>query len=111
MFKIIEIVDWNVVKVFPDWNYSGYKGSEVILEGYDISNNEMPSVVSESICVQRLEGCFLGKEVNLITPAKIEEGRLKCVVKCDGSDISIYFPDYQKRKTNIFKRIYDRILN
>ena len=101
-FKVTEILGWNTIRVTPNWSYLDIIGSEVSISGYDISVTGLPIIVAEEICKNRLRDLFLGKNVKLAHPGVLLDSikndcTLRCSVFCEGTDISIYFPDFHKK--------------
>ncbi len=95
MFKVVEIIGGNLIKVSPLWllkqNGSDYKGDLVQISGLNTVPNEYLK--------HRLNALLLSRDVELINPSLIEynDGNIvSCNALIDKTDITYYFPELKK---------------
>ena len=90
LFKVLEIVDANTIKV-DDWQANGKEGNLVRVLGYDTSTEK----IDDSFFKNNLTKLLLGKEVKLVGAKEITEESGQWTVHCrvylNDIDISTYF--------------------
>ena len=93
MFKVIEIINGNTIRVAPGWIWGEYAGSIVKITGYDLTE------AYDSFAINKLNTLIKDKVVELkkvVSAEKKEEPKndiLNCAVILNDVDISQYFPE------------------
>ena len=87
LFKVVEIIDKERIKVSPLWAWNNKTGSIVNISQQLKINNEF--------FLKRLKTLLDNKEIELKNPIKADESSVHCYVFLDGINIKNYFPELQ----------------
>lgn len=94
-FKVIEILESNKIKVYPEWVLSRPNSEDIT--GDEISIQGISDSINESI-FKRLKTLLLGKTISVVSPFVKESGGQVFVggkVLLDDTDIVYYFPEFK----------------
>ncbi len=101
MFKLVEPISGNAIRITPAWNWNGVSGEIVKINGIDIHSTlpDQIKAIREEILKQRLVSLFQTFEFKLTNPLRVELFENKNAIKCDillnGVNIANYFPEYK----------------
>ncbi|NQX43062.1 hypothetical protein SAMN05421820_114113 [Pedobacter steynii] len=106
-FKVIEIVDIDVIKLSPDWKVieDGVEisGQTVKILGYTATRTEEFEV---EYTMDKLKILLLNKSVFLANPVLIPDdenmqAKISCKVLLNDIDIANYFPEYRPKSLHL----------
>ena len=90
-FTVVAVIDGNTFDVSEPWEWEGEIGDRVQATGYDAPKSGKDAMAVE----QKLSLLIQNKRVDLVTPQKVERGRLICEVHYQGMNLADYFPEYK----------------
>ena len=88
MFKVINIIDGDTIRVSPMWVFNNLQGDIVKVRGYST-----PAEVDQPLITKRLRSLILNQEVELKNAGQfnVDSEALLCSVILKGTDIAKYF--------------------
>jgi len=94
-FKVIEIVNANIIRVSPQWKFVPYQeefvDDRVKIQGFHNSPDD-------TAVIGRLKSLLLDKEVELLNPTLfpflVDKTIVECNVMLDNTDVTYFFPEY-----------------
>jgi endonuclease YncB( thermonuclease family) len=94
LFKVLEIIDGDTIKVSPKWIFEGQEGDIVKIFGYTT-----PPEILQANATLKLRNLLLNKSVELKDARKFtpESAALLCMVFLNGVSVAKYFPEFQIR--------------
>jgi hypothetical protein len=97
LFKVIEIIDGDTIRITPDWTWNNKKGNIIKIIGYS-----SPLERDQKFAIKKLSGLVLNRDVEL-KDAQIyaeESSAILCRVYLNEVDVSKYFPEYHSQNYN-----------
>ena len=91
-FRVKEVIDGDTFAIDPDWKWREQSGDKVRPTGYDAPELNEPRGLDAKDKLSRL---ILGKDVELKTGYRVDNGRLVCDVFFEGANLADYFPEYK----------------
>lgn len=91
-FTVTSIIDGDTFEVNPQWKWNGETGTRVRPVGYNAP--ELHDYGGQA-AKDKLSRLIYGRQVELRTAHRIDQGRLVCEVYFRNTNIADYFPEWQ----------------